>query len=253
MPAGDATRRGNGHPDYIKWMLIAGAVAVAAVLAVLVAKRQHLFHSDVAVDRYRFPVAGIDVSKHNGKVDFVRVAQDGYEFVFIKASEGATYRDANFLTNHHAAKAAGLKVGAYHFFRKNREGETQAQNFLGAVEGLQLDLPLVVDVEDWDNDHFVSDTDVISRLKALVATLEKKGHKVMVYTNGNGYEKYYKPHLTGKHLWLCSFTAPGTLVGYGHVFQQYSHWGEVSGVDGDVDLNVFCGSREEWERFLKNQ
>ncbi|HAP50954.1 MAG TPA: hypothetical protein DCQ56_07030 [Porphyromonadaceae bacterium] len=253
MAQRQGTKRGKGRPDYIKWMLIAGAVVVTAVLLVLVAKRQHLFHHNVDIDHRQYPVAGIDVSKHNGDIDFEQVRDQGFEFVFIKASEGATFHDPNFIANHHAATKAGLKVGAYHFFRKNREGDAQARNLLRAVAGHRLDLPLVIDVEDWDNDHFVTDADIKRRLTQLARTLESKGYRIMIYTNGHGYEKYYKPNFAGKPLWLCSFTDPQKLQSnYPVTIQQHSHWGEVKGIDGEVDLNVFCGSREQWNDFLNN-
>ena len=63
MAQRQGTKRGKGRPDYIKWMLIAGAVVVTAVLLVLVAKRQHLFHHNVDIDHRQYPVAGIDVAK----------------------------------------------------------------------------------------------------------------------------------------------------------------------------------------------
>ena len=113
------------RPDYIKWLLLAGVAALVVFGAAYVVWHYVLPHS-VNVDRYRYPVAGIDVSKHNGDIDFDEVRDDDYQFVFIKASEGKTYRDDAFDRNYSGAKAAGLKVGAYHFFRKNRSGQEQA-------------------------------------------------------------------------------------------------------------------------------
>ena len=107
------------RPDYIKWLLLIGAAALVVVMLAYVGWRYILPHS-VDVDRFRFPVAGIDVSKHNGNIDFEQVRDDDYQFVFIKASEGKTYRDEAFERNYQGAREAGLKVGAYHFFRKNR-------------------------------------------------------------------------------------------------------------------------------------
>ena len=84
-----------------------------------------------------------------------------------------------------------------------------------------------------------------------VNRLKKKGFEVMLYTNGDGYKNYIAGNLDGEYLWLCSFKSPGTLhKQYGHKIQQYSHWGTVDGVKGEVDLNVFNGSRGEWEKWL---
>ena len=118
---------------------------------------QHWWRGEIVVDRNKYPILGIDVSAHNGDIDFNKVKADGYTFVFIKASEGEDYHDSKFLTNYENARKAGLKVGAYHFFRKKTDGLNQAKNFLEMVAGRNLDLPLVVDVEDWSNDEQIKD------------------------------------------------------------------------------------------------
>ena len=238
-------------PDYIKWLLLAGAAALVVLLGGYLAWRYILPHS-VAVDRYRYPIAGIDVSKHNGDIDFSMVGDDNYQFVFIKASEGKTYKDEAFGRNYERARDAGLKVGAYHFFRKNRTGQEQADNFLGAINGKPLDLPLVIDLEDdWGNGATVSRQTAIERVMEMVNILTDKGYQVMIYTNFDGYEKYYKDMLGDHDLWLCSFTSPDLLPTMPHRFQQFSHEGSVNGVEGKVDLNVFRGSKREWSQYLE--
>lgn len=246
-------RKGTyNKPDYIKWLLWAGAAIAVAVLAVLFLNRQHIFHTTPKFNLSDYPVRGIDVSNHNGTIDWKQVAQADYQFAYIKASEGRTHRDNSFRRNVEQARQAGLLVGAYHFFRKNRGGIEQAQNFLNAVSGIRLDLPLVVDVEDWDNDNRTGEKQVRERLVSMVNTLLKSGHRVMIYTNGNGYDKYYRPNFPDLDLWLCSFRSPDALRHtHNHRIQQYSHWGEVSGVKDDVDLNVFMGSQREWEKWLE--
>jgi len=66
----------------------------------------------------------------------------------------------------------------------------------------------------------------------------------------DGYKKYYKDMLTDCDLWLCSFTSPDLQSHLGHRIQQYSHEGQVDGVNGDVDLNVFLGSKRQWKDYL---
>lgn len=238
------------RPDYIKWLLLLGAAALVVLLGAHLVWRYVLPHS-VNVDRYRYPIAGIDVSNHNGTIDFDKVRDDNYQFVFIKASEGKTYRDASFEKNYRAAHEAGLKVGAYHFFRKNRTGREQADNLLRVVQGNQLDLPLVIDLEDdWGNGAAVSRETTVERVLEMIGILRDKGYTVMIYSNLDGYQKYYKDLLMDCDLWLCSFTSPDLLPHLPHVIQQYSHEGDVKGVKGDVDLNVYRGSKQEWQEFL---
>lgn len=240
------------RPDYIKWLLLLGAAALVVLIGAYVAWHFILPHS-VNVDRYRYPVAGIDVSKHNGDIDFEQVSDDDYQFVFIKASEGKTYKDDAFERNYEQAREAGLKVGAYHFFRKNRTAREQADNLLAAIRGKHLDLPLVIDLEDdWGNGATVSRQTAIDRVMEMIDILAGKGYRVMIYTNLDGYEKYYKDLLGDHDLWLCSFTSPDLLPHLPHVIQQFSHEGTVSGIDGNVDLNVWRGSEKEWQRYLDN-
>ena len=244
-------RRTPTQPDYIKWLLLLGA-AILVVLGGAYLFWHYVLPHSVNVDRYRYPVAGIDVSKHNGEIDFEKVAADDYQFVFIKASEGKTYQDEAFARNYEGARDAGLKVGAYHFFRKNRTGEEQAANLLNVVKGKELDLPLVIDLEDdWGNGATMSRETALKRVLEMIEILDDKGYDVMIYTNLDGYGKYYMGMLGDHDLWLCSFTSPDILTDKPHRFQQFSHEGVVDGVKGDVDLNVWRGSKREWQRYLE--
>ncbi len=247
-----ARKATNSKPDYIEGVLVAGAAIAIVALVVFFVKRVHFFHNEPKFNLANYPVRGIDVSNHNGTIDWPKVAQADYQFAYVKASEGKTHRDQAFKRNVQSAQKAGLSVGAYHFFRKNREGVDQANNLLGAVDGLKLDLPLVVDIEDWDNDSWQDDKLVQRRLRAMVQALQKAGFQVMIYTNGDGYKEYYRPNFSNLDLWLCSFRSPDSLRRtHQHVIQQYSHWGEVPGVNDEVDLNVFMGSQREWEAWLE--
>ncbi len=246
MPAAGKKHK-QTKPDYIQWVLVVGAVISITVLAGLFVKR-YILHPSVNVDP--FPIKGIDVSGHNKVTDWQQVADSGIEFVFIKATEGASYTNPLFNKQYEGARSAGLKVGCYHFFRKNRDGAAQARHFLAAIGKRTIDLPLVVDVEDWDNDRSVDDAITRQRLQDMVATLERHGHSVMIYTNGDGYKSYYKPLFKDRDLWLSSFNEPHKMKGYSHVIQQYSHWGTVEGIKGDVDMNIFVGSEREWNIWL---
>lgn len=241
------------RPDYIKWLLLIGAASLVVLMGAYVVWRYVIVPHSVNVDRYRYPVAGIDVSRHNGDIDFEQVRDDDYQFVFIKASEGKTYKDDAFERNYNRAREAGLKVGAYHFFRKNRTGREQADNLLGAIKGKTFDLPLVIDLEDdWGNGAATSRQTALERVLEMLNILNDKGYQVMIYTNLDGYEKYYKDMLGDHDLWLCSFTSPDMLSHLPHRIQQFSHEGSVNGIDGDVDLNVFRGSKRDWDNYLDN-
>ena len=201
------------------------------------------------VDPERFPVKGIDVSAHNGMMNLDAAADDGIEFIFIKASEGENFRDENFVLNYQKARHAGMKVGAYHFFRFDVDGVKQAVNLMRSVGARPLELGMVIDVEAEGNPEGYTPEEVAENLQKMVDYLNLKGRRVMFYSNRAGYEKYLFRNFRGFPLWICSFTDDNS-ANNDWTFWQYYHHGKVAGIRGEVDLNVFHGSRAEWERVL---
>lgn len=201
------------------------------------------------VDPVKYPVRGIDVSHHNGRIDYKKVADSGIEFVFIKASEGINHRDSLFEVNYQEACMADLKTGAYHFFRFDADGVEQAVNFLHAVGSRHYELGLVVDVESAGNASGVPVEDIQRRLLNMIDYMNLLGHRVMIYTNLDGYYDFVADILPGYPLWICRFRE--NPINAEWTFWQFDHHGNVPGVVGDVDINVFCGNRQEWARFLQ--
>ncbi len=202
------------------------------------------------VDPERYPVKGIDISAHNGMMNLDAAAADGIEFVFIKATEGVTFRDENFRLNFRKASHAGLKIGIYHFFRFDKDGVEQAINFLRTTGNRKPELGLVIDVEKHGNPDNIPDSIVKERLSAMVDYLNLLGHRVTFYTNKEGYYDYIADIFPGAPLWICSFSS--NPINAEWTFWQFNHHGRIKGIRGDVDLNVFCGSREDWNDFLKD-
>ncbi len=200
------------------------------------------------VDDNDYEVQGIDLSAHNGNVDFAQVKKAGIDFVIMKASEGQDFRDAKFAANYADAKAQGFYVGAYHFFRFDVEGKLQAENFMDAVGDCELSLPLVIDVEEHGNPYVFVKSRVVRQLQNMVDELESNEYHVMFYTNKIGYDKFIKGNFDDYPLWICSFTHP---AGVEWTIWQYSHWGSVDGIEGDVDLNLFYGNGLQWKRWLQ--
>lgn len=202
----------------------------------------------VSPDPAAYPVRGIDISAHNGVVDFDKVASVGMDFVILKATEGATFKDKNFATNYRKARKAGLKVGAYHFFRFDVGGYMQALNLMHSIKGRRLELPVVIDVEEWSNPRDHTTHDILTRLQTMINTLEVHGYHVMLYSNKDGFEKFFSQQFAHYPLWLCSFT--GAPEAGNMRLWQFSHVGRVSGVDGKVDINTFNGSAAAWQQWL---
>lgn len=209
---------------------------------------QQFMESPPYVDPERYPVRGIDVSAHNGDIDFNAVRADGMEFVFIKASEGENFKDASFRRNFDKAKKAGMHIGAYHFFRFDRDGVNQAVNLLDAIGDRHPDLGIAVDVETAGNMEGYSIGYLKAQLQAMVDYLNLKGYRVMFYTNRDGYYDFIHEDFRGYPLWICAFTS--TPIETDWTFWQFNHRGSVKGIKGNVDLNTFFGSREEWKEFI---
>lgn len=203
------------------------------------------------VDRDAFPVGGIDISSHNGEVDLMAAADDGVEFVWIKATEGVSFRDKNFIANHDKAGDAKIKRGAYHFFRFDKDGVEQAINLLEAIGNRPLEMGVAIDVESSGNPEGISDDLIKERLSAMVDYLNLRGLAPTLYCNKKDYYKYMADSFPGNSLWICSLS--DSPVSGDWTFWQHNHKGSVKGINGKVDLNVFGGSRKDWADFIAEQ
>lgn len=230
-----------------RFPLIFTLIAAAALSA---CGRKDSNASKAYPDRDRFEIIGVDVSAHNGEIDFRKVASDGISFVIIKATEGGTFKDRRFVDNLRMAREAGLKVGAYHFFRFDTPGYMQGLNFLNSLQSRELDLPLIIDIEEWANPNSQPTHVVINRLVEMIDHLENHGHRVMLYTNKNGFARFVRGRFEGYPLWICSLADEPDEPGW--TLWQGTHNGRVSGIDHPVDINAFSGTAEEWEEFTRN-
>lgn len=226
---------------------------LAAALAVFAGLKAWAYYKETPpyVDPVRYPITGIDVSRHQGMMNLESVASEGIDFIFMKASEGETVKDPNFRLNYDKAVHAGLKTGAYHYFRFDVDGVPQARNLLEVIGDHPLDLGIAIDVEEHGNAKDVSREIIARRLTAMVEYLNLKGLRPIIYTNTRGYSDFIEETLPGCVLWICSFTDPPIAAEW--TFWQYNHHGHLPGIKGDVDMNVFNGNKEQWEKFILEQ
>ncbi|MBX3575769.1 MAG: lysozyme [Rhizobiaceae bacterium] len=192
-------------------------------------------------DRDRYPVRGIDVSNHQGAIDWARVAADDVAFAIIKATEGGDFVDSSFATNIAAARAAGLAVGAYHFFTFCRPGAEQAANFVATVTRDGPLLPPVVDIEFGGNcKKRPAAAELVAELNAFLVPVEAAfGQPAVIYVIGEA-EEAYGDALPDRRRWVRSL-----MLHPGHddwIYWQYHNRGTVDGIDGPVDLNVMSGA-----------
>lgn len=196
-----------------------------------------------------YAIRGIDVSAHNGDIDFNAVAADGIDFVMIKATEGTDWQDRALTRNYSRAREAGLTVGLYHFFRFDSPGDLQALNFADAASVRPSDMPLIIDLEEFGNPRFTPTRRVLARLDTCLSHLRRRGYDVMLYTNKRGYSRFIEGRYDTIPLWLCSLEE-GSPDTRSWTFWQHSHRGHVEGIRGNVDLNVFHGDSVAFASFI---
>lgn len=192
---------------------------------------------------------GIDVSKHQGSIDWQAVAADGIEFAFVRAGSrgyesGEIYPDDTLIPNLEGASDAGLSVGVYFYSQAVDEAEAvqEAEYVLSMIKDRPMDLPIVMDYEE-----VLSET---SRTGALTPTartdnavafcerIRQAGYRVMVYSTRsmllNGFDL---ARLEAYDLWVADFNE---TLGFPYRFTawQYTERGRVAGIGPDVDLNL---------------
>ncbi|WP_095086608.1 glycoside hydrolase family 25 protein [Mesorhizobium sophorae] len=210
------------------------------VLVCFIAAGGYLYFRAFSPDRGKYPVRGIDVSHHQGQIDWRRVAADDVAFAVIKATEGGDHVDDAFSTNLRKARAAGLAVGAYHFFTFCRPGADQAKNFISVVPHDQPLLPPVVDIEFGGNcPQRPTPEQLNAELAAFLAPVEAAfGKPAIVYLTDEA-EQAYAGRIPARPLWLRSLLLQPDRGDW--IYWQYHNKGRVDGINGDVDLNVLQG------------
>lgn len=178
---------------------------------------------------------GIDVSVHQGAIDWPRVARDGIAFAYVKATEGGDHTDARFAENWRAAGEAGIDRGAYHFFTLCRPGDEQARHFLSVVpDGAEL--APAVDLEIAGNcSRRPSREDVRRELDAFLRVVEGATRRDVVLYLGADWQRRYPVVVGDRPLWLRrTLRRPRG----GWTVWQVQGRARVDGVRGGVDLDV---------------
>lgn len=231
-------------------LILAVAAAIAVTIAIVVATIQ----SDKEM------VRGIDVSAYQGEIDWEKIANQGYKFAYIKATEGTTHIDKQFKTNWDGAKEAGLYRGAYFFLTLNKSGAAQAAHFLKTVPSDEKALPAVIDFELYGDylKKLPSQEKIDSILKPAIRKIKAKtGKNPIIYTNYNTYNQYMKSSYQGIAIWICdlSNTSPKLSGGHQWVFWQHTQRGLIDGINnGDqqfVDLDIYNGNYKQFKKFVK--
>ena len=191
-------------------------------------------------------VMGIDISKHNGTVDWNAVKNAGVEFVILRcgyrgSASGVLVEDEKFRTNIKGAMAAGLKVGIYFFSQAVNEMEAveEASLTLSLIKGHKISYPVYIDVEAANGRaDGLSAAERTKVVKAFCETVRDSGYTAGVYSNKNWFAEKMDTGAFGNYrIWLAQYTESPTYTGRYEMW-QYSSRGTIPGIKGDVDLNI---------------
>ena len=183
---------------------------------------------------------GIDVSIHNGTIDWQKVKAAGIDFAIIRAGYGKTIsqKDAQFENNYAGCKVNGIPCGAYWYSYAvtPAEAEAEARTFIQAIAGKKFEYPVYFDVEE-KNALATGKKNVSAIIRAFCSIMEKAGYWVGVYASRAHIQSYIDDDTQKRYtLWVAEW---GNALHYSgdYGMWQYSEKGKVSGINGNVDLD----------------
>lgn len=205
---------------------------------------EYQYMTDGAVTSHK----GIDVSSHQGDIDWNLVAQDGVEFAFIRVGfrgygTGKLVEDEKFEDNIKGAKAAGVKVGVYFFSQAVTEAEVleEASLVLEKISPYALDCPVVFDVEKVSGNGRMNTLSVEERTNLTLLfcqTIKNAGYKPMIYHNTEmGALMIDLSALEDYDKWYASYSDQ-MFYPYEYKIWQYSDKGNIQGIKSAVDMNI---------------
>ncbi len=184
---------------------------------------------------------GIDVSVHNGNIDWQKVKNAGIQFAILRAGYGRelSQKYAKFEENYRNAKVAGIPVGAYWYSYAMTEDEArlEADVFLSVIKGKQFEMPVYFDLEE-KKQFDLGKEKVSAIMRAFLEKVEKAGYFVGLYGSASSLTTHTADDIKSRYtIWLAHWTDKTNYSGaYG--IWQYSSGGTVDGISGNVDLDT---------------
>ena len=190
-------------------------------------------------------IKGIDVSSNQGKPDWSKVAKSGIKFAILRVHQRSGV-DGSFEYNYKGCKSNGILIGGYKYSYALTPAQAidEAEDVIAALNGRGLDFPVFYDLE-WSNQRKLGKQAVENIAVAFLTRMKKAGYKVGIYCNTDWYNGVLTDALRKYECWIAHYPDPdnGTIqtrvkpkVGIGW---QYSSKGKVSGISGNVDMDVF--------------
>ncbi|MDR0992069.1 MAG: glycoside hydrolase family 25 protein [Ruminococcus sp.] len=214
---------------------------------------------------------GIDVSRHNGDIDWEAVAADGIDFAIIRVgyrgySEGVMQDDSKFTENIEGALAAGIPVGVYYYSQaiSVNEAREEAAYVVEKIAPYEITYPVVFDVEiteagedgDFPRQNEISGSDLTDVANAFCEHIRDAGYTPMIYANLRmAYLKLDMRRLAGWDFWISEWRDEEHDPSFYYDYQiwQYASDGQVAGIDGDVDMNICFAHYEDLIKEMQSQ
>lgn len=193
---------------------------------------------------------GIDVSYHSGTVQWDSVAAHGFQFAFVKATEGNDLKDPAFEDHWQALREAGIVRGAYHFYVTEDAPETQAQFFINNVHLEPGDLAPVVDIEVIGHNTASGLSD---RLTVFLSMLEQHyGARPIIYTSPTFWNKHLSADFGHYPLWVAEYEVDEPRIPNGWTNWHMWQWkgdATVAGVEKTADVTRLNHPRYDIDDF----
>lgn len=243
-------KKRSTSPDQL-WKWIA-ALALMAVLAGALAVGLKQCAGPAEPPAPRVGVPGIDVSSHQGQIDWEQVAASGVEFAMIRLGyrgydTGSLHIDERAAENLAGARAAGLKIGAYFFSQAvdADEARQEAELALEILDGMALDMPLTYDWEYVSGDARTGDVTAQTLEQCVYVfcgAVEAAGYSPMVYFNRDLSQTRLDLRKVRQYPFWLALYEQELAFPYEVAIWQYTDQGRVPGIEGDVDLNWYYPS-----------
>lgn len=213
-------------------------ICLLMVCALALGAQAQVVNTDSATENISYD--GIDVSSYQKDIDWSTTAKDKkIQFVYVKATEGATHTSRHYRINIENARKQGIKVGSYHFLRTSSRIRDQFANFTRAVKKNEQDLIPLLDVETmrgWTSEQ------LCDSVKLFADLIEQHyGCKPLIYTSSSFFNKHLAPMFSDYPLFIARYAKnePRLSGGVKWILWQFSDCGRIKGIDADVDLCRF--------------
>ena len=212
--------------------------------------KYHSFHDN----RYshKYVIRGVDVSHHNGYINWPQLKNEGIAFAYLKATEGLSLIDRSYNSYYIASKESDIKRGTYHFYTFCLDGAMQAQHFIRHAKVGSSDLIPAIDVEHSPSNKYSNDKNYLAKVidelqKMEQAMFDHYGVRPIIYTNRDCYKLYIKGRFPENLIWMSDLHNEPTTKNNEWIIWQFSHTGKLNGAEGDIDLNYFRYSYRRFE------